>query len=257
MKIIGCQYPIAWETPEKNFETIDRLLQAESVAPGSLLILPEMFATGFSMNVERIADLPAISFYLASLAKAHSAWVIGGQVSRHPEGKGLNQALVYSPEGVTQGIYNKIHPFSFGGEDKVYDRGNEITLIEINGFMVCPFICYDLRFPEIFRTASSRGATAFVVIANWPDPRLSHWTSLLQARAIENQAFVIGINRVGEDPKLHYSGGSAIFDPQGEVIAESSVGEGLLSGTLDLGALEAWRSRFPALQDAHHCFRPN
>lgn len=256
MRIIGCQYSISWENPEANLEAVNQLLETSEIGPESLIVLPEMFATGFSMNVDRIADNPLIKPYLSALALKHQSWIIAGFVTRAPDGRGGNQALIYAPAGNQVGSYDKIHPFSFGGEDKVYAPGKTVHVFEIGDFRICPFVCYDLRFPEIFRTATRMGANTFVVIANWPSPRTAHWTALLRARAIENQAFVIGINRTGTDPKLSYSGQSVVFSPLGEIIAEQGESPSLLDATLQFPELAEWRKKFPALQDIHHSFMP-
>lgn len=256
MNIIACQYPIAWESPEENFSQVQTLLNAEAIEPGSLIILPEMFASGFSMNVASIADGPGIKPFLQKVARKYQSWIIAGYVSSSADGRGLNLALIYDPDGTERAAYTKIHPFSYAGEDKVYAPGTDIELITIEGFCVCPFICYDLRFPEVFRTATVQGADTFVVIANWPAPRTQHWTRLLQARAIENQAYVIGVNRTGKDPKLSYDGASIVVDPQGETVASLGHQTECLRADLHREQIDTWRKRFPALQDCHHRFTP-
>ena len=256
MRIIGCQYSITWESPEANFESVNQLLEGSEFETESLIILPEMFATGFSMNVDRIADDPLIKPFLGALALKYRSWIIAGYVTRSPDGRGSNQALIYSPEGTQMGSYDKIHPFSFGGEDKVYAPGETVHVFEVGDFRICPFVCYDLRFPEIFRTATRMGANTFVVIANWPSPRTAHWTALLRARAIENQAFVVGVNRTGKDPKVSYSGQSIVFNPLGEIISEQDESTSTLDATLEMVELEEWRKKFPALQDIHQSFTP-
>jgi len=256
MRIIGCQYSITWESPEANFESVNQLLKTTDIEPESLIVLPEMFATGFSMNVDRIADNPLIKPYLAALALEHQSWIIAGYVTHSPDGRGSNQALIYSPAGTQVGSYDKIHPFSFGGEDKVYAPGKTVHVFEVGDFRICPFVCYDLRFPEIFRTATQMGANTFVVIANWPSPRTAHWTALLRARAIENQAFVVGVNRTGKDPKVSYSGQSVVFSPLGEIISEQDESTSTLEAILEFSQLEEWRKKFPALQDIHQSFTP-
>jgi predicted amidohydrolase len=147
--------------------------------------------------------------------------------------------------------YNKIHPFTLGGESQHYAAGEDLVLTEWAGCKVAPMICYDLRFPELFRSAVRRGAQLFTVIANWPVKREQHWVTLLQARAIENQAYVIGVNRCGTDPKHVYSGRSMIVDPHGNILAEIGNREGMIEAAIDVAALEAWRKDFPALQDIH------
>jgi predicted amidohydrolase len=142
-----------------------------------------------------------------------------------------------------------MHPFSFAGETKHFESGEGITLFEWQGFKVAPLVCYDLRFPELFRHAVSRGAELFVVIANWPQVREEHWLALLRARAIENQAFVFGVNRSGADPHAGYGGRSLALNPRGETIAEGSRQAEALVCNISKEELLAYRQAFPALAD--------
>ncbi len=257
MNVFACQFEIAWEAPEENFATVRNSLEQETVPAESLIVLPEMFATGFSMNIDRIADQPDTEPFLQALAKEYRSWVIGGTVTKAPDGRGLNQARVYDPDGVRLGHYDKIHPFSYSGEDRYYARGQSHQLFDLGGVRVCPLVCYDLRFPELFRKAALDGAELFAVIANWPEPRTAHWSTLLAARAIENQAFVIGVNRTGTDPKLSYSGHSAVIDPLGKILAEADDRVGCITADLDRNTLLDWRKRFPALDDSHQVYDPS
>ncbi|MBM3832653.1 MAG: carbon-nitrogen family hydrolase [Verrucomicrobia bacterium] len=253
MKIFCIQLDIIWENKTANYEKVRRLLDAATVPAGSLVLLPEMFSTGFSMNVAAIReDTPSqTETFLAEIARQHGAFVIGGLVTSGRDNRGRNEAVVIGPEGQRVVRYCKIHPFSFGGESQFYEAGGDIVTFNWHGFTVAPFICYDLRFPEIFRAAVRRGANLFTVIANWPTKRVQHWTTLLQARAIENQACVIGVNRTGNDPKLAYPGRSLIIDPRGEVLADGRDKEGAVSADADLNQVLSWRDEFPALQDIH------
>jgi len=251
MKAVGVQLDIVWEEKAANFAKVRALVEAVDAAPGSLIVLPEMFATGFSMNVARIRESEAreTEAFLAALARGRRAFVIGGVVHADTDGRGRNEALVLDPEGRRVARYCKMHPFSFAGEDRHYASGEGPVTFAWGEFTVAPFICYDLRFPEIFRDAVGRGADCFAVIACWPRPREGHWLTLLQARAIENQACVIGVNRVGSDPKAAYSGRSVIIDPRGRVLADAGSGEGVVAADLDREALAQYRREFPALAD--------
>src|SRR5207237_975180 len=154
----------------------------------------EMFSTGFSMNVAGIKEgeeRPAERF-LQSLARQHEAYVLGGVVNLGPDHRGRNQAVGFSPTGEPIVRYDKMQPFSLGKESEYYTAGESIQRFDWQGFRVAPFVCYDLRFPEHFRRAAAMGAEAMIVIASWPFPRVQHWLTLLQARAIENQAYVVG-----------------------------------------------------------------
>jgi predicted amidohydrolase len=251
MRVAGVQLDISWEDKAANFARVRDLVRAAALPRGTLVVLPEMFATGFSMNVDGIAeagDGPTERF-LASLADEFGVLACGGVVTRAADGRGLNQSVTVAPGGGMLARYTKIHPFSYGGEPLRYAAGGEVLTYQIGEVSVAPFVCYDLRFPEIFRNAVKRGAQLMTVIANWPEPREAHWLALLKARAIENQAYVLGVNRCGRDPKLAYSGRGQVVDPRGNILADGGNGEGVFGAELDLDSLAAYRKEFPALQD--------
>jgi len=251
MWVAGCQLDIAWEDKAANRARVRALLDAATPEPGSLVALPEMFATGFSSNVAGIAEEVggATETFLADEAAARGIYLIGGVVTRAPDGRGQNEAAVFGPNGREIARYRKMYPFTYGGEAEHYAPGRAPVLFRWGDWTVAPFICYDLRFPEAFRQAVRRGAQLFVVIANWPEAREAHWTTLLRARAIENQACVVGVNRCGRDPTLGYSGRSLILDGRGEILADAGTDEGVLAAALDLPELLAYRRAFPALED--------
>ena len=251
MRVAGVQLDIAWEDKKANFSRVRALLDAARLPRGTFVLLPEMFATGFSLNVEGIAESPGgeTETFLASVAAEFGVTVCGGVVTRAADGRGLNQSVTVGPGGRPLARYSKIHPFSYGGETKHYAPGTEVVAYAVDSVPVASFVCYDLRFPEIFRNAAKKGVQLMTVIANWPEPREAHWLALLKARAIENQAFVIGVNRCGRDPKQVYSGRGQVLDPRGNVLADGGNGEGVFGAELDLAALESYRKEFPALQD--------
>jgi predicted amidohydrolase len=251
MKLVGVQLDIVWEDKPATFARVRRLLDASAPEAGSLVVLPEMFSTGFSMNVEAIhegAERPAERF-LEALARQYGIYALGGVVNVGPDGRGLNQAVAFSPQGELLVRYDKIHPFTMGEESKHYTGGREVRTFKWGGLTVCPLVCYDLRFPETFRGALRHGPELFVVIANWPSYREHHWTTLLAARAIENLAYVIGVNRMGTDPKHPYSGRSLIIDPKGKALADAGTVEGVITADVDQAAVRTWRSEFPAFSD--------
>jgi predicted amidohydrolase len=252
MNIVGVQLDIAWEDKAANFARVRALLADRPPAPNSLIVLPEMFSTGFSMNlaVTRQGEAREDENFLADLAREYRAFVIGGVLSPGAAEMGRNDSVAFSPAGELLARYTKIHPFSLGGEAQGHEPGRGIVTFECGGFLIAPFVCYDLRFPEIFRAAAHRGANLFIVIALWPVKRQQHWLTLLQARAIENQAYVIGVNRVGTEPQFTYAGRSVVVDPHGIIIADAGEHEGVLQATLDLATVESWRRDFPALRDA-------
>ncbi|MBJ06864.1 MAG: amidohydrolase [Verrucomicrobiaceae bacterium] len=252
MSVIALQYDIAWEDRERNFDTVRRLLTKSTVKPGSLIVLPEMFSTGLSMDVEKVAEKKdsSVEKFLSSLAWQYESHVIGGLVSRDgSSGMGRNEVAVYDPSGRPVALYQKNHTFSYNDESSHYQAGEGLAMFRWRDFTVCPVICYDLRFPELFRQGVRRGADLFTVSANWPDPRLRHWKTLLEARAIENLAHVVGVNRVGCDPRFNYPGGSRILNHCGVVLAEAGDSEAVLACELDHAEMLSWRKEFPALED--------
>ena len=252
MTVVPTQSDIVWEDKPANFTKARRLLQQAAPPKDSLVVLPEMFATGFSMNTEAIAESyggPTEQF-LSSLAKEHGVYVAGGAAMRGRDGRARNKALVFSPGGELTTFYAKMRPFTPGGEAEHYVAGERPAMFRWGEATVSPFVCYDLRFPEIFRQATAAWQPELlVVIASWPEKRILHWVRLLQARAIENQAYVVGVNRVGSDPYYQYPGRSLIVDFNGEILADAGGQEGCISATLDLPILRKYREGLPFLKD--------
>ncbi len=257
MNVIGVQLDSVWEDKAANHAKLAAMLAADPSEPGSLVVLPEMWATGFGLNVAAITETPAreTEAFMAGLAAQYGISLLGGVVTTGADGLGRNEAVLIGPTGREVLRYTKMHPFSYGEETKHYGRGSQIALFDWQGFTVAPFICYDLRFPEVFRAAARRGAEVFCVIANWPEARIDHWMTLLKARAIENQAYVVGVNRCGNDPNLRYSGRSLIFGPRGEVLTDGGTGEGRVSACPNWEALLTYRQEFPVLADIHPDYR--
>ena len=251
MHIHCCQLDITWENKQANFAKARSLLTAAKPEHGSLVLLPELFATGFTMNTAPLAEKPGgeTEQWLAGLARELGVFTLGGVLGAGAQGRGRNLSVVFSPEGREIARYAKIQTFTLGGETAAYEAGNEPVIFRWAGFAVTPFICYDLRFPEHFRAATRRGAQLITVIASWPVARIEHWVTLLRARAIENQAYVAGCNRCGADPKLTYNGRSLIVSPKGEVLADAGDGEKVIRAEVDLAALQALRKELPFLAD--------
>ncbi|MFZ1983117.1 MAG: amidohydrolase [Desulfatitalea sp.] len=243
------QSNMAWEDAEANLALfgakIDRL-----DTPTDLIVLPEMFTTGFSMDAGRLAE-PMEGRAVAWLrAKAAVKGVtITGSLMIQDNGCYFNRLLWARPDG-RLAAYDKKHLFRYAGEEKVFTAGDRHLTQEIKGWRIRPFICYDLRFPIWTRNLNQAYDLALFV-ANWPARRSAHWRTLLRARAIENQAYVIGVNRVGKDGKgLAYDGYSAVIAPAGEVLFEEKEMERTQTTTLDRGLLESFRTEFPAWMDA-------
>lgn len=251
MTFFGCQLDSVWEDKAASFGQAHALFEKTPPVPGSLVVLPEMFATGFSTQTQRTrqGNPPECDAFLKSLAQRHQAAVIGGVVGTRASRELTNDAVAFDGTGQELCRYSKIQPFSGGGELAIHTPGREIRTFHWGGFTVCPLICYDLRFPELFRAGARRGATLFVVMASWPVMRDRHWQTLLQARAIENQAYVIGVNRCGRDPNFYHSGRSCLVDPQGVIIADAGEGQKVFRGELDPETVANWRRDFPALRD--------
>lgn len=249
-RLYACQLDIVWEDWQANAERVTKLLANARPVAGSLVVLPELFSVGFSMNAQRVADLatgPTIEF-LQRLARTWRCTVLAG-VPQRQRGHVYNQAICFNRQGRAIARYSKTHLFSPGGEERSYRAGSSLQVFGWRGVRVAPFICYDLRFPEVFRRASAHGAELMVVMANWPAKRDSHWRVLLQARAIENQAFVVGVNRAGSDPNVDYCGNSVIFDPKGDLMAHADACEQVISAEIDGQDCRRWRAEFGALRD--------
>ena len=250
-RIYCVQHDIAWEERPRNHARVEALISRADPDPGALVVLPEMFDVGFSFNLPLVAefDVGETTSFLARIAKKHRVWLMGGVVRMGLSGRGLNQAVVFNPEGMEVACYTKQRPFVPGGEADWMERGIGGVVFDWAGCSVAPFICYDLRFPELQRAAARNRPHLMTFIASWPEGRVSHWVSLLQARAIENQCFVAGVNRVGRDPKFGYAGRSMVIGPKGEILAEALASEEVLSAPLDLLGLADYRRAFPFLED--------
>ena len=251
MKVALCQLDLVLEDPAANAEKIRGLLSGRDDLEGALIVLPEMMSTGFSMDVAKATagEPEGSEALLRSLALDHKATVLGGFAVPCSGAEGRNVAVAVDPEGKKIVEYTKMHPFTFGGEAEHYEAGDSVERFDWGGLDVCPFICYDLRFPEIFRTGVAGGGALFCVIANWPIKRVDHWITLLRARAIENQAYVIGVNRCGTDPSFTYPGRSLVVDPHGVIIADAGDREMVLEAEVEPRVVREWREAFPALHD--------
>ncbi|MEE9130982.1 MAG: nitrilase-related carbon-nitrogen hydrolase [Phycisphaerales bacterium] len=248
MKVAAVQFDIVWQDKQANHRIIEDMLASADVPRDTYVLLPELGDTGFSFDLDRIVDDLTLP-WARRLAQRLGIWLQPGFAEYGPDGKGRNCAAIISPQGDVLGIYRKVHPFSFGRETDHYRGGEELLLRPCPRAATCPMICYDLRFPELWRIAAGAGAEVFTIGASWPSARQSHWRALLIARAIENQACVVSVNRVGTDPHLQYLGGSVIVSPTGEILAEAQDAPTILQAELDLDALHRWRNEFPALKD--------
>lgn len=249
MKVAAIQHDITWEDAAATRAHVEPMISAAVAAGAELVVLTEMFATGFSMHPERIAEPesgPSEQF-LVEQARRHGVHLIASIAQQGGDGRYRNNAVVAGPPG-TLGRYSKIHPFSFAHEHEHYAAGTEHLTVVIGGLQVTVFVCYDLRFADEF-WARAGDTDLYVVPANWPEPRREHWRALLRARAIENQAYVVGVNRVGAARTVLHLGDSAIIDPLGRTLAEASVGEAVLVAEIDAAVVAEVRTKFPFLPD--------
>ena len=252
MLAFACQLDIVWKKPAENLRKIERTLANLAPPSSSLVVFPEMATTGFTMELMGLAEPPSgpVESRLAAIAEEHGIYLVAGlAVASSMAAKPSNQLLTFSPAGEIVSRYTKLHPFSLLGEQHALLPGDSIDTFEIAGIQTSPFICYDLRFPEVFRQAAAAGAQLFIVAANWLEYRHDHWITLARARAIENQAFVIAVNRVGSDPDHRYLGGSTIIGPCGTVLATAGATEQSISAEISPETVENHRSELPFLAD--------
>ena len=254
MHFAAVQFDIAWEDKPSNHRQMETMLDDALIPEHAFALLPELGDTGFSFNLQTIVD-DQTSTWASAQAQSRRAWIQAGEAQLGDDGKGRNRATLYHPDGSTGLTYEKVHPFSYGKEVEHFSGGEHLALTRVgdgdDSFVVCPLICYDLRFPELWRLATLAGAEVFTIGASWPAARQHHWRTLLIARAIENQAFVVACNRTGNDPHLPYAGGSMIISPDGTILAEADDAPAVISADLDRGELERWRAKFPAIRDIH------
>jgi predicted amidohydrolase len=249
MRVAAVQHDIVWEDADETRARVRPLIAAAADEGARLIVLPEMFATGFSMHPERVAEDeggPTEQFLLDRAAR-YDAHLVASIAQRGPDGRYRNNAVVAAPDGTVR-RYAKIHPFSYAGEHERYAAGEEHLTVDVDGLRVSLFVCYDLRFADEFWALAPQ-TDLYVVPANWPQPRHEHWRALLRARAIENQAYVLGVNRVGAAGDLPHVGGSALVDPMGVTLIEGDAEEAVLLGDADPAVVGQTRANFPFLAD--------
>ena len=245
MEIVIVQHDITWASPDTNRQHLEEVLATAPQA--DLFVLAEMWPTGFAAEPKDVAEQDGASLeWMKCMARKHDA-AIAGSIATEEDGKYYNRLYFVKPDGNVE-YYDKHHLFSYAGEDKRYTCGNRRVVVEWRGVRFMLAVCYDLRFPVWSRNRDDYDALLYV--ASWPSSRIEAWSTLLKARAIENQSYVIGVNRVGKDPNCEYAGASALIDPYGRPIAECDNNkECLAKATLDMEALQAFRKKFPVLRD--------
>ncbi|QKJ85972.1 Carbon-nitrogen hydrolase [Paramixta manurensis] len=247
LKLSVLQQPLVWMDGEANLAHFGRLLQ--HIRQRDMIILPEMFTTGFAMQAaENSLPQARVVEWLSEQAQSCNA-LVGGSAAIKTNKGAVNRFLLVEPNG-TLHFYDKRHLFRMADEHHYYQAGERREIVEWRGWRILPQVCYDLRFPVFSRNQNDYDLALYV--ANWPAPRALHWQSLLVARAIENQAYVAGCNRVGSDDNQHqYSGDSVIIGPKGDILASAAPHQpAQLDADLSLEALRDYREAFPAWRDA-------
>ena len=242
--------------PAENFERASASIEEAARRGSDLVVLPELWSTAYDLeNAADHASILALNErgegwfgHLARLAKEHRIWLTGSLLEAL-DGRFYNCMALYSPQGDLAGVYRKIHLFRLMREEQFLAPGPEATLLDLPWGATGLAICYDLRFPELFRRYALGGARLIVLPAEWPHPRREHWRTLLRARAIENQCFVAACNRVGEGKGNVFFGSSMVIDPWGEVLVEGDEGEELLTAQVDLSGADVARARIPVFAD--------
>ncbi len=247
LKVTVLQQPLVWMDGPANLRHFDR--QLEEIQGRDVIVLPEMFTTGFAMEaaVQSLPEADVIAWMHDKAQQTHA--LIAGSAALQTERGPVNRFLLVEPNGNVH-RYDKRHLFRMADEHRHYEAGNERVVLTWRGWRILPLVCYDLRFPVWSRNRDDYDLALYV--ANWPAPRSLHWQALLTARAIENQAYVVGCNRVGTDGNgHHYRGDSRVINPQGEIIATAEPHQATqIQAELSLTALKEYREKFPAWQDA-------
>ena len=247
LKVALIQADLVWENPHENRTRFEHTINSISDTV-DVIVLPEMFTTGFTMNAVKLAETMqgTTVLWMQKIAKEKNATILGSIIIKENNAF-YNRLLFVFPEGKIE-TYDKRHTFTLAGEDKMFSAGKSKAIISYKGWKICPLICYDLRFPIWVR--NTHNYDVLIYVANWPTPRITAWNALLKARAIENMSYTIGVNRVGEDANEHlYSGHSAGYDCLGNELCKSELKEEILIITLDKESQQKTRKKFGFLDD--------
>ncbi len=253
LRITIIQSNLHWEDVDANLQMFEEKIS--SIEDTDIILLPEMFSTGFSMKPELFAEeMPALDggngkvvTWMRAMAEQKQAVICGSVMIKRNE-KFFNRLIWFEPNGIFY-TYDKRHLFSMGDENNHYTAGTKKLIVDYKGWKICPLVCYDLRFPVWSRNTENYDLLFYV--ANWPERRIHAWKSLLVARAVENQCYTIGLNRVGEDGnKIYHSGDSSVIDMKGEILLQQSDIETVQTVALSKSALDDYRKEFPVLSDS-------
>jgi len=249
LKFALVQFAPFFENKKATADYLQQLLGRIEL-PVDLIVFPELTLTGFTMRSQKFAEnmeQDSVRFF-ASLAGQYKAHIFAGFIEQ--AGSVFYNTLIHlNPEGQVAAKYHKIHPFSFSGENRHYAAGTEPVITRIDKFRIGLSVCYDLRFPELFRFYARERVHIIIDIANWPHSRIDHWRTLLKARSIENQCYVIGVNRIGQDKKNEYRGCSCVFAPFGDIVSQAGENEEIITGTVSLARVTEVQSNYPFLND--------
>ena len=251
------EYDTGWHDPATSLARAAAVVGAAASAGAHLVVLPEMCTTGFTMDSNRAEPVDGESVArLRGIAAEAGVWVLAGVATRAGEPcngadpcRARNSAIVFDPRGAIAAVYHKRRLFAYAGEHQHYEPGESHAVIAVEGVRVSPFICYELRFPELFRAVAPE-TDLMLLIANWPAARRSHWDTLVRARAIESQCYVIAVNRTGEGGGLMYDGGSAAYDPWGDLVPPVARADGIMIVEVDPDTVARVRAAYPFLADA-------
>lgn len=255
LNVTTLQTQLHWENAGANRAMLEEKI-ATIETKTDVIILPEMFTTGFSMNAHTLAEPMNLhtTRWMKNMASKTNALLLGSVIIQ--EGKNFfNRLLWVEPDGEIK-TYDKRHLFRMAEEEKVYTPGNKLLIADWRGWKICPLVCYDLRFPVWSRNpfekqSGTSGYDLLIYVANWPATRSYHWQTLLKARSIENLCFTVGVNRTGEDEKkIKYEGRSLVIDPRGEILYDAGEQDTLATTELNASELKNWRTKFPAYLDA-------
>ncbi len=254
LNVTVVQMDISIGKPDQNYDKAAAWLN-EAVSlqtKPDVIVLPEMWNTGYALEeIDRLADVEGerTQAFISAFCKQHRVHVVAGSIAERREDKIYNTSYIFDRDGNISSRYSKIHLFRLMDEEKYLSAGEARGSFQLDNTSAGVMICYDIRFPELFRSMALAGTKLMFVPAEWPHPRLHHWRTLLMARAIENQMYVVSCNRMGTSGTTDFFGHSMIVDPWGEVLAEAGEGETLLSATLNLDLVDEVRSRIPIFED--------
>lgn len=252
LKVSCIQFDIAFGDPKKNFQRVEeKMLEALEEQP-HIIVLPELWSTGYDLTrLEDIADEDGAKTkqFFSSFANKHQVAIVAGSVAKKTDTGITNTMYVFNQEGELISEYSKLHLFKLMDEHVYLKAGDTQNLFTLHDTSCAGFICYDIRFPEWMRVHTSQGAEVLFVSAEWPLPRIAHWRSLLISRAIENQCYVVACNCTGSNPDNTFGGHSLIIDPWGEIVAEASESEEIITGIIDSEKVKNVRAQIPIFSD--------